>query len=75
MNIRPYVLHQAGPISGLAGTFAGGQTVYVDLDTMEIVSQSPILQLPMDAPPTVVHVAVIKATASVKAATKESEAA
>jgi len=52
-NIQPFYLHQAGPLPGLAGIFAGGQTVYVDMSTMRVVQQSPILQRPMHEQPLV----------------------
>jgi hypothetical protein len=48
--IIPYYMHQAGSIPGVPGSFAGGQTVYVDSDTHEVVSTSLIMQQP-DNPP------------------------
>lgn len=42
--IRPYVMHQSGSIPGLpnpdapSGLWPGGQVVYVDIRTMEVVS-------------------------------------
>jgi hypothetical protein len=42
-NIKPYHMHEAGNIPGIPGTFGGGQTVYVDLDTRKVVSCVPIL--------------------------------
>lgn len=44
--IIPFVMYQSGPIPGLEGTFAGGQTVYVDDETNTVVSSSLILQAP-----------------------------
>ena len=42
-NIVPYHMHEAGNIPGIPGAFGGGQTVWVDLDTREVVSRMPIL--------------------------------
>lgn len=43
-------MHHSGTIPGV-GPADGGHTVYVDLDTMQIVETTPIIQCPMDEPP------------------------
>jgi hypothetical protein len=39
----PYLMYESGSIPGVPGIFGGGQTIWIDQDTREVVDQMPML--------------------------------
>ena len=39
----PYFMFESGSIPGVPGIFGGGQTIWIDPDTREVVDQMPML--------------------------------
>ena len=71
-NIKLVHMQQSGPIPGLVGWFSGGQTVTINMDTMEVVSQVPLAQRAYDASPLVEPASTETATETVTVVGKDS---